>query len=118
MLTSLSQNKKIKQKVNFDVQFADMLEVHNIRHNLCMARGGLLKDSEASSAVAASTKGHISTADTVEATSTTSLAGMAGQFDRDLRSEITRTDNILRRLDGASDLVRFFQNAASGASGT
>ncbi len=91
--------------MNYDVEFADMLEVHNIRHNLCMARGGLLKDSDASSAIAASTNDHISTTDTVEAASATSFVRMACQFERELCSEVTRTDNILRRLDGASDLV-------------
>lgn len=101
--------------MNFDVQFADMLEVHNIRHNLCMARGGLLKDSEASSAIAAATKDSLSTIGTAQAPSTTSLASMAGQFDRDLRSEVTRTDNILRRLDGAANLVRSFDKTRSGA---
>jgi hypothetical protein len=83
-----------------------MLEVHNIRHYLCMARGGLLKDSEALSAIAIATKDRLSTTDTVQVPSATSLVSMAGQFDRDLRSEVTRTDNILQRLDGAANLVK------------
>jgi hypothetical protein len=91
------------------VQFADMLEVHNIRHYLCMARGGLLKDSEALSAIAIATKDRLSTIDTAQVPSAASLVSMAGQFDRDLCSEVTRTDNILRRLDGAANLVRPLQ---------
>lgn len=106
ILTRSSQNKKIKQKVNFDVQFADMLEVHNIRHNLCVARAALLKDSEALSAIAAATKDIMITAEIVEAPSATSLAIMARQFDRDVCSEVNRVDNTLRRLDGAANLVR------------
>jgi hypothetical protein len=102
--------------VNFDVQFADMLEVHNIRHNLCMARGGLLKDSDALSAIATATKDRLSTPDIGQMPSAASLADMAGQFDRDLRSEVNRTDNILRRLDGAANLVRPLEKTRSNAA--
>lgn len=102
--------------MNFDVQFADMLEVHNIRHNLCMAQGGLFKDREASTAIAAAAKDRMMTISHGESPSVTSFVSMAGQFERDLHCELNRTDNIVRRLDGASDLVRSFKKVTSDGS--
>ena len=102
--------------MNFDVQFADMLEVHNIRHNLCMARGALLKDSEALSAIATAAKDIMLTAEIMEGPCATSLTSMASHFNRDARSEVTRIDNILRRLDGAANLVRLFEKIVPGVS--
>lgn len=102
MLTNPLQYKKIEQKANSDVQFTDMLEVHNIRHNLCMARASLVKNVEVLTAMA---KDNDHIAGACGGSSATSLTNMAGQFERELGSALTRTDNILRRLDGAASLV-------------
>lgn len=102
--------------MNYDVQFADMLEVHNIRHNLCMAQGALSKDSEALSAIAAAAKDIMLTTDILGAPSAKYLADMACHFNRNVRSEVIRIDNILRRLDGAANLVRILERIIAGSN--
>ena len=96
-----AQNKKIKQKVNYDVQFTDMLEVQNIRHKLCVARTALSKNKEV-----VGTLKNDSSLSTDPAQPLTGLGTrIAEQFQRELESQIDRSDNLLIRLDGAASLV-------------
>ncbi len=98
---NIVQNKKIKQKVNYDVHFTDMLEVQNVRHKLCIARTALCKDKE----VVAALRDDSSISAGSAQSSTPLGTQMAEQYKRELESQIDRSHNLLIRLDGATSLV-------------
>lgn len=99
------QNKKIKQIVNYDVEFADMLEVHNLRHKLCLARTAISKNCLVLNALNALKADAAPGQSSNDGSSATSVSHMAGQFKLELDSMLTRADNLMIRLDGASTLV-------------
>ena len=101
-LIGYHQNKKIKQIINYDVEFADMLEVHNLRHKLCLARTAISKNCLVLNALKADAAPGQSSND---GSSAMSVSHMAGQFKLELDSMLTRADNLMIRLDGASTLV-------------
>ena len=79
-----------------------MLEVHNLRHKLCLARTAISKNCLVLHALKADAAPGQSSND---GSSATSVPHMAGQFKLELDSMLTRADNLMIRLDGASTLV-------------
>jgi hypothetical protein len=79
-----------------------MLEVHNLRHKLCLARTAMSKNCLVLNALKADAAPGQSSND---GSSATSVSHMAGQFKLELDSMLTRGDNLMIRLDGASTLV-------------
>src|SRR3954453_14487219 len=79
-----------------------MLEVHNLRHKLCLARTAISKNCLVLNALKADT---VSGQSSNDGSSATSVSHMAGQFKLELDSMLTRAGNLMIRLDGASTLV-------------
>jgi hypothetical protein len=79
-----------------------MLEVHNLRHKLCLARTAISKNCLVLNALKADAAPGQSSND---GSSATSVSHMAGQFMLELGLMLTRADNLMIRLDGASTLV-------------
>lgn len=96
------QNKKIKQIVNYDVDFSHMVEVQNLRHKLCLARTAMSKNSQVIASIKLETE---EDQNVPQNDTSTSIRFMAGAFQAELDSMLVRADNLMLRLDGASTLV-------------